>query len=111
MPEMLVRLRKGKTTFEVMVEEGKVAQYREGKIRQLSEVLVVDVVWVNANKGKRASADQLTAAFGTDDSMTVLETIVRTGDSQESGGERKQKMSEKRQEVAAYLAKNYIDPA
>lgn len=111
MPEMLVRLKKGKTTFEVMVEEGKVAQYREGRVRTLNEVLVADVVWVNASKGKRASAEQLSAAFGTEDSMQVLETIIRTGDSQESGNERKQKMAEKRQEVVAYLAKNFIDPA
>lgn len=111
MPEMLVRLKKGKTTFEVMVEEGKVAQYREGKVKNLSEVVVAEVVWVNANKGKRASAEQLTGAFGTADTMSVLETIVKTGDSQESDGERKGKLAEKRQEVINYITKNYVDPA
>lgn len=39
MPDMLVRLKKGKTTYEVLVEEGKVSKYREGEIKNLSEVL------------------------------------------------------------------------
>lgn len=39
MPDMLVRYKKGKTTYEVLVEEGKVTKYREGEIKNLSEVL------------------------------------------------------------------------
>ncbi len=110
MPDMLVRLKKGKTTYEVLVEEGKVAKYREGTIKNLSEVLAADVVWLNASKGKRASAEQLTASFGTSDVNAVLELIVQTGDSQESDSERKQKVTDKRAEVISYISKHYVDP-
>lgn len=110
MPDMLVRLKKGKTTYEVMVEEGKVSKYRNGEIRNLSEVLASDIVWLQAGKGKRASAEQLQASFGTSDATEVLELIVRTGASQESEGERAQKNANKRAEVIAYIAKHYVDP-
>lgn len=109
MPDMLVRLKKGKTTYEVLVEEGKVAKYRDGTIKDLSQVIVADVVWINASKGKRASAEQLNSSFGTSDVNTIIELIVKTGDSQESDSERKQKLSDKRSEVIAYITKHYVD--
>ncbi len=79
MPDMLVRLKRGKTTFEVMVEEGKVTQYRDGTVKNLSEVVLTDVVWVNAQKGKRASADQLKKAFQTDNVQDVIKQIIDVG--------------------------------
>lgn len=65
---------------------------------------------MNASKGKRASAEQLSASFGTDDVNVILELIIQKGDSQESAGERNQKATDKRAEVIAYISKHYVDP-
>lgn len=99
---MLVRLKKGKATYEVMAEEGKAAKYRNGEIKNLSEVLASDVVWLQAEKRRRASAEQLQKSFATkfSDTAAVLEL------SQESVGERKKKNTDQRKEVIAFIAKH-----
>lgn len=76
MPAMLVRLKRGKTTFEVMVEEGMVTKYRDGTEKNISQVVTADVVWVNAGKGKRASDDQLMKAFQTDNVNDIIKQIL-----------------------------------
>lgn len=110
MPEMLVRLKKGKKTYEVMVNEGMVAKYREGKVTRLDDVVVAPMVFVNAGKGTKASADQLKGAFETDDVTAVIETILRTGEAQESAGERKEKSESKRHEIITAIQKGYVAP-
>lgn len=110
MPELLVRLKKGKTTFEVMVHEGQVTKYRDGNVKRVEDVVVTDVVWTNAHKGTRASSEQLTSAFGTDSTAAVIKQILDKGDSQLSDGERKQKLADKRHEIVTYIHKNYVDP-
>lgn len=110
MPDMLVRLKKGKTTFEVMVQEGKVAQYREGIVKKIADVIVTDIVWTNAHKGTRASSEQLKNAFNTDDVQAIMKQIIEHGESQQSDAERKQKLADKRQEIVSYIHKNYVDP-
>lgn len=111
MPDMLVRLKKGKTTFEVLTRDGAVTKYREGAIRNLDDVVVSEEVWTNISKGQKASKEQLMNAFETDDNKTVLEQIVTRGEHQLSAGERKDMLDKKRAEIVAYINKNYVDSA
>lgn len=104
----VVRLKRGKTTFEVMVEEGQVAAYREGKVQRQDDVVTAAVVWTNASQGTTASDEQLMSAFETTDIHTCIDTILRTGDAQESAGERKAKLDGKRQEIIAVIQKTYV---
>lgn len=108
MPEMLVRLKKGKKTYEVMVEEGMVAKYREGKVTRVDDVVAAPIVFINASKGTRASAEQLNESFQTDDVNAIIETILQKGEAQESAGERKEKHDAKRQEIIMAIQKNYV---
>lgn len=110
MPEMLVRLKRGKTTFEVPTNEGSVTKFREKELKSLQDVLVSDEVYTDFKKGSKASKEQLVAAFETDNVNTILEQIVLKGDVQVSAGERKDKLEAKRQEIVAYIHKNYVDP-
>lgn len=109
MAEMLVRLKRGKKTFEVLVNEGTVPKYRDGKLK-LNDVVVTPTIFINMSKGEKASADLLNSAFETDDVTAVIDTILRTGDAQESAGERKDKMDAKRREVITTIQKNYVSP-
>lgn len=110
MPDMLVRMKKGKTTYEVMVQEGMVNKFRDGAVNRLDDVVVTQTVWLNASKGLKASSDQLKQSFETDDVQAVLETILRRGEAQESAAERKDKLDSKRQEIITAIQKNYIAP-
>lgn len=108
MPDMLVRLKKGKKTYEVMVQEGMVAKYRDGTVTQLDDVIVTPMVFTNSSKGTRASAEQLTESFQTDDMLDVIKHILEKGEAQESAGERKEKLDAKRQEIIMVIQKNYV---
>jgi ribosome maturation protein Sdo1 len=49
----------GKSTFEVLTVPGTVMKYREGKIKDLKEVLVSDQIYKNATKGEKNSSEEL----------------------------------------------------
>ncbi|KAI0561908.1 ribosome maturation protein SBDS-like protein [Gracilaria domingensis] len=110
MPELLVRLKKGKKTYEVMVEEGMVAKYRDGTVKRIEDVVVTPVVFVNARKATKASSEELNNSFQTDDVMQIIELILQKGEAQESGRERKSKMDAKKQEIINFIRKNYVTP-
>lgn len=110
MPEMLVRLKRGKKTYEVMVQEGMVVKFRDGSVSRIDDVVVTPVIFLNASKGTKASADQLKDAFQTDDVNTILDLILKKGEAQESAGERKEKLDSKRQEILTTIQKNYVAP-
>lgn len=105
---MLVRMKKGKTTFEVMVNEGGVNKFREGSIKCVEDVVVVPQIWTNASKGLKASKDEVRSAFGSDNVKEALEIIVREGDAQESAQERQAKYDAKRREIIHSIQKNYV---
>lgn len=107
---MLVRMKKGRTNFEVMVNEGAVNKYRDGSIKRVDDVVVVPRIWTNASQGTKASADQIKDAFGSEDVNEVLDIILRQGDAQESAQERQDKLDAKRQEIIASIQKNYSSP-
>lgn len=110
MPDMLVRLKRGKTNFEVLTREGSVTKYREKALKSLDDVLVSgDDIFTNISKGEKASKEQLLAAFKTEDSRSVMEEIVTKGEVHLSANERKDMIAQKRAEIVAYINKNYID--
>lgn len=110
MSDMLVRLKRGKKTYEVLVHEGSVSKYRTGALSRLDDVLMTPVVFLNATKGTKASTEQLEASFQTTDVDTILDTIIRTGEAQESAGERKSRMDAKRAEIITAIHKTYATP-
>lgn len=111
MPDMLVRYKHGRTTFEVPTKEGSVTKYRDGDLKSLDDVVVTDIIFTHYTKGERASGDQLKSAFNTDDMQKCLEQIVRKGDVQLSSGERREILAKKRAEIVEYIHKNYVDPS
>jgi len=104
---IVVRLKKGKRTFEVLTHHGKVATWRDGKT-DFSEVLFVDRVL--DHKGEQYTAEELKEAFGTDDQNTILQEICRHGEVQTNAADRKKAMEEKRKQIMNYLCKYYVNP-
>lgn len=109
MPDMLVRYKKGKTTFEVLTVDGSVSKYRSSELKSLSDVLVSEGIFTDLKKGKKASKEELAAAFEGKKPADILDAIVSEGAVQVSAGERKDKTEAKRREVATYIHKNYVD--
>ena len=63
--------------FEILVKPDPALGYRLGKIKILSEALVSDTIYTDANKGTKPSEDKLKKAFGTTDSVKIAEHILR----------------------------------
>jgi len=105
----IVRLKKGKQTFEVITNEGAVLKYRSGDTAW-DQVLVTDTIYKNCGKGDQANEEDIRTAFDMSDMKEVLKNIIEKGELQVSAAERKEAMDKKKKEIIVYLHRNYIDP-
>jgi len=105
-----VRLTHEGEHFEILVKPDPALDYRLGKIKSLSDVLVSDVIYSDANKGTRPSEDKLKKAFGTTDTLKVAETILRRGMLQLTTDQRRHMTEEKRKQIVFFISRNCVDP-
>lgn len=105
----LLRINRGGQHFEVIVQAETVDKFRQGKLDE-NDVVPIDTVFTNVSLGMKASHEELKAAFGTDDTLQVIETMLRDGEYQTTEAERQRQVDAKRREVISYIQKNYIAP-
>eukprot|EP00211_Chloroparvula_japonica_P016761 CAMPEP_0119118982 /NCGR_PEP_ID=MMETSP1310-20130426/680_1 /TAXON_ID=464262 /ORGANISM="Genus nov. species nov., Strain RCC2339" /LENGTH=270 /DNA_ID=CAMNT_0007108391 /DNA_START=81 /DNA_END=893 /DNA_ORIENTATION=+ len=105
----IVRLKKGKTNFEIMAAPGSVQKFRKNEV-SIKDVLVMDLIFTNQSKGDKASDDQLERAFETADVKEVAKTICMKGDLQLTAAERQAKVDKKKSEIVGRIHKFYVDP-
>lgn len=96
--------------FEILVKPDPALDYRLGKIRSLSEVLVSDTIFTDANKGTKPSEDKLKKAFGTADTLKIAESILRKGMLQLTTEQRRHMVEEKRKQIVAFISRHCTDP-
>ncbi|KAJ3423761.1 ribosome maturation protein SBDS [Anaeramoeba flamelloides] len=106
----IIRYKKGKKQFEVLTKPGSVSKYREGKIRNLDDVLITNVIFKNHNSMDKANTKDIQQAFGTTDNNIVIEKILKEGQLHLTTEEVRQKTEQKRKEVVNYIHKYYTDP-
>ena len=100
---------KGKN-FEILVNPDSALAYREGKSIPLSEVLVAETVFSDANKGLKVSESELKAAFGTTDVQRISDIILKRGFLQITAEQRRRMTEEKKRQIIAIIAKQCVDP-
>ncbi|MEM2975754.1 MAG: ribosome assembly factor SBDS [Candidatus Bathyarchaeia archaeon] len=96
--------------FEILVKPQPALNYRLGKITSVSEVLVSDIIYTDANKGQKASEDKLQKAFGTNDNLKIAEIILKKGTLQLTTEQRRQMIEEKKKQIIAFISRHAIDP-
>ncbi|MCW4019915.1 MAG: ribosome assembly factor SBDS [Candidatus Bathyarchaeota archaeon] len=96
--------------FELLVKPEPALSYREGKSTFLSDVLVADTVFSDANKGLRVPEKDLEAAFGTIGVQEIAETILKKGTLQLTAEQRKRMVEEKRRQIIAFVSRQCVDP-
>ena len=96
--------------FEILVKPDPALSFRLGKETQLSNALVSDIIYSDANKGTKPSEEKLRKAFGTTDTLKVAETILRRGMLQLTTEQRKQMTEDRRRQIIAFIARHCIDP-
>lgn len=96
--------------FEILVKPDPALEYKLGKRKDVSTVLVSDEVYSDSSKGTRASTEKLLKAFKTQDMTAIMERILQKGELNLTTEQRRKMVSEKRKQIVEFIAKTYVDP-
>ncbi len=96
--------------FEILVKPDPALDYKLGKRKDLSAVLVSDDIYADSGKGTKPPAEKLLNAFKTEDSAEIAKIILQKGDLNLTTDQRRRMVDEKRKQIVAIIAKTYVDP-
>jgi ribosome maturation protein SDO1 len=96
--------------FEIMVKPDPALEYKLGKKKDLSAVLVSDEIYTDSGKGTRPSSEKLLKAFKTEDQTEIAEIIMKKGDLNLTTDQRRKMVEEKKKQIVTFIAKTYVDP-
>jgi len=96
--------------FEIMVKPDPALDYRLGKKKDISSILVSDEIYTDASKGTRPTAEKLQHAFQTEDPAEIAEIILKKGDLNLTTDQRRKMVEEKKKQIVTFIAKTYVDP-
>lgn len=96
--------------FEILVKPDLALDYKLGKKKDLSSILVSDEIYTDSSKGTRASTEKLLKAFKTDDAAIIAEKILQKGDLNLTTDQRRKMIEQKRKQIVEFVAKTYVDP-
>lgn len=106
----VARITKDNEHFEVLVKPEKALDYRLGKLSAITEVLVTENIFADANKGTKVSEETLRKAFGTADQLKIAEIILKKGTLQLTTEQRRKMIDDKRKQIISFISKNCVDP-
>ena len=96
--------------FEILVKPDPALDFKLGKKKDISSVLVSDEIYTDSSKGTKASTEKLLKAFKTDDATVIAEKILQKGDLNLTTDQRRKMIEEKRKQIVQFIAKTYVDP-
>lgn len=106
----VARMTKENEHFELLVKPQKALDYRMGKISSITEVLVSETIYSDADKGTKVSEEALRKAFGTIDNLKIAETILTKGTLQLTTEQRRKMTEEKRKQIIDFISRQSVDP-
>ncbi|MCV0401780.1 MAG: ribosome assembly factor SBDS [Nitrosopumilus sp.] len=96
--------------FEIMVKPDPALDYKMGKKKDLSAVLVSDEIYTDSGKGTRPSSEKLLKAFKTEDQTEIAQIILEKGDLNLTTEQRRKMIEDKKKQIVTFIAKTYVDP-
>ena len=96
--------------FEIMVKPDPALDYKMGKKKDISAVLISDEIYTDSGKGTRPSSEKLLKAFKTEDQTEIAQIILEKGDLNLTTDQRRKMMEDKKKQIVTYIAKTYVDP-
>ncbi|NUN11610.1 ribosome assembly factor SBDS [Candidatus Micrarchaeota archaeon] len=107
---IIARIEKNGERFEILVDPKLAYDYKTGVRKDLTNVLISEEVYKDANKGERQGPQSLKKAFGTENIQEIAGIIFRDGDLQLTTDQRRKILDEKKKQIVSAIAKNAIDP-
>ena len=96
--------------FEILVHPDAALDYKLGRLKDISKVMVSDDIYTDSSKGTKPPTEKLTKAFGTDNLTEVARLILQKGDLNLTTNQRRKMIDEKKKQIIAIIAKTYVDP-
>ena len=104
------RITVGGEHFEILVKPDLALDYKMGKEVAVSQIIAIEEIYSDANKGTRASTENLQKNFGTTEPIKVAEEIIKRGELQLTTEQRRQLVEDKRKQIISFVSRNCIDP-
>ena len=96
--------------FEILVKPDPALDYKLGKKKDISAVLVSDDIYTDSGKGTKPTNEKLLKAFKTEDLTEIAQIILEKGDLNLTTDQRRKMIDEKKKRIVEYIAKTYVDP-
>lgn len=111
--------------FEIIVDAEKARLFKEGKLNDISDILVSNAVFRNIRTPKstekvmmmasfetaeRVSEKELQEVFGTTDFLKIAESIIKEGEIQLTTDQRKELIEQKKRRIINFIVSEGVDP-
>ncbi|MGB7697193.1 MAG: ribosome assembly factor SBDS [Nitrososphaeraceae archaeon] len=106
----IVRYSAGNDKFEILVKPDPALEYKLGKKMDISNLMISDEIYSDANKGTRCSSEKLMKHFKTTDQLEIAKQIMDKGDLNLNTDQRRKMIEEKKRQIVEYINKNFVDP-
>ncbi|MGE0242573.1 MAG: ribosome assembly factor SBDS [Nitrososphaeraceae archaeon] len=106
----IVRLMLNADKFEILVKPDPALDYKLGKKVDISNILISDEIYSDANKGTRVPNEKLIKNFKTKDQIEIAKHILEHGDVNLTTDQRRRMVDEKKKQIIQYISRNFIDP-
>jgi len=107
----LVRYSHSGEKFEILVDPDKGLAYKQGELTDVSNVLMIDTVFTDANKGEKPTKAKLEEVFGTSDPLEVAEIMFEKGILQLTAQQRREMTEQKLRQIISIISRTYVDPS
>ena len=107
----LVRYQHGGEKYEILVDPDKGLSYKKGEPIDIANVILIDTIFTDANKGEKASESKLKADFGTGDTLEVAKLMFEKGTFLLTAAQRKEMTEQKLKQIITLISRTYVDPA
>ncbi len=82
--------------FEILVKPDPALEYKLGKKKDISSVLISDEIYTDYGKGTKPSTEKLLAAFKTEDKTEIAQIMFEKGDLNLTTDQRRKMIDQKR---------------
>ncbi len=93
--------------FEILVKPDPALDYKLGKKKDISAVLVSDDIYTDSGKGTKPTNEKLLKAFKTEDLTEIAQIILQKGELNLTTDQRRKMIDEKKKRIVEYIAKTY----
>lgn len=108
---VVARLEKGGKRYEILVDPELVDSFKSDPMGvSLDDLLATDEIWHDARGGERPTEEKILSTFGTTELLDCVTAILAKGSIQLTTVQRRQMISDKRQQIITEISRTAIDP-